>query len=422
MDIRPIYISKFNKTREHHANLLMITDGTDTWHYIAIKKIPALLRGASSTHDGDYYCLNCFHSYRTESSLKKHEELCVNNNFSLIKMPTEDKKYISSTPGKNTLKNPFIIYADFECLLYPLSTCDNTEENSFTIKENIHRPSGFSMLTSYAYDKSLNKPICYHGKDCLAKFSKALKDEVNKIISIKQKPMDPLTDQEKESYPNAKTCFICEKPFGETKSDIKVRDHCHYTGKYRGAAHNACNLQYKVPKSIPVVIHNGSSYDFHLIIKQLAHDFKGPFSCLGENTEKYITFSISIFKKTDANDKPIAYQIKFIDSYRHMNQSLSNLVDNLAELNKNLPVNTLINRFYNTYHALSDNNIEKFKLLLRKGVYPYEYMRSWKNCKKPVPLNKECYYSETNNTNISDDDLEHVKKVCNAFKGTLMQI
>ena len=137
---------------------------------------------------------------------------------------------------------------------------------------------------------------------------------------------------------------------------------------------------------ITVIIQVGSSYDFHLTIEQLAHDFKGPFSCLGENTEKYITFSISIFKKTDANDKPIVYQIKFIDSYRHMNQSLSNLVDNLAELNKNLPVNTLINRFYNTYHALSDNNIEKFKLLLRKGVYPYEYMRSWKNFKEPVPL------------------------------------
>ena len=98
-----------------------------------------------------------------------------------------------------------------------------------------------------------------------------------------------------------------------------------------------------------------------------------------------------------------------------MNQSLFNLVNNLAEVNKNLPVNTLINRFYNTYHALSDNNIEKFKLLLCKGVYPYEYMRSWKNFKEPIPLNKECYYSETNNTNITDDDLEHVKQVCNAF-------
>ena len=86
-----------------------------------------------------------------------------------------------------------------------LSTCDNTEENSFTIKKNIHRPSGFSMLTSYAYNKSLNKPICYRGKDCLTKFSKALKDEVNKIISIKQKPMDPLIDQEKKVICKCKT-------------------------------------------------------------------------------------------------------------------------------------------------------------------------------------------------------------------------
>ena len=91
IDIRPCYISKFNKTREHHANLLMITDGTDKWHYIAIKRIPALLRGVSSTHDGDHYCLNCFHSYRTEEKLKAHEKLCINNNFALIKMPTEKK-------------------------------------------------------------------------------------------------------------------------------------------------------------------------------------------------------------------------------------------------------------------------------------------------------------------------------------------
>ena len=107
-----------------------------------------------------------------------------------------------------------------------------------------------------------------------------------------------------------------------------------------------------------------------------------------------------------------------MDSYRHMNQSLSNLVDNLAELNKNLPAKVLIHRFYNTYCMITDNNIEKFKLLLRKGVYPYEYMRSWKNFEEPVPLNKECYYSETNNANISGDDLEHVKKVCDAFSIT----
>ena len=84
-----------------------------------ITSIPNLLRGVSSTHQGNYYCLNCFHSYRTESTLKRHEEICINNKFTLIKMPTEDKKYIYSIPGKNTLKILSIIYTEFECLLYP---------------------------------------------------------------------------------------------------------------------------------------------------------------------------------------------------------------------------------------------------------------------------------------------------------------
>ena len=103
--------------------------------------------------------------------------------------------------------------------------------------------------------------------------------------------MIPLTEEEKESYENQEICHICKKEFN---NDNKVRDHCHYTGKYRGAAHNKCNLRYKIPKEIPVVFHNGSTYDYHFIIKQLAREFKGNFECLGENTEKYITFSAPI--------------------------------------------------------------------------------------------------------------------------------
>ena len=77
----------------------------------------------------------------------------------------------------------------------------------------------------------------------------------------------------------------------------KVRDHCHYTGKYRGAAHSICNLRYKTSKEIPVEFHNSSTYDYHFIIKELAEEFEGQFECLGENTEKYITFSVPIKKE-----------------------------------------------------------------------------------------------------------------------------
>ena len=262
-------------------------------------------------------------------------------------MPEDKNKFIASTPGKNTLKNPFIIYADIECLLKPISTCDNSADNSFTIKTSKHVPSGYSMLVSYAYDKTKNTQSVYSGEDCMDVFCQDLNEKVNTIINIPQKPMDPLTEQEVIDFNNAKECFICNREF--TDADKKCRDHDHYTGKYRGAAHNSCNLMYKVPKSIPIVFHNGSKYDFHLIIKHLAKHFNGPFSCLGENTEKYITFSICKFKKTSNDKKPIAYQMKFIDSFRHMSQSLSNLVDNLAQPSKNVPIDTLINRFYNTY-------------------------------------------------------------------------
>ena len=114
----------------------------------------------------------------------------------------------------------------------------------------------------------------------------------------------------------------------------KVRDHCHYTGKYKGAAHSICNLRYKIPREIPVVFHNGSTYDYHFIIKQLAIEFKGNFDCLGENTEKYITFSVPIKKEYD-DGKTTIYKLKFIDSYRFMEDSLSNLVDNLFGINNN---------------------------------------------------------------------------------------
>ena len=102
-------------------------------------------------------------------------------------------------------------------------------------------------------------------------------------------------------------------------------------GKYRGAAHNICNLRYKVPKEIPIVFHNGSIYDYHFIIKELVKEFEGNFECLGENTGKYITFSVPIKKKIENKDLEITYKIKFIDSYRFMSSSLSKLVDNLFE-------------------------------------------------------------------------------------------
>ena len=166
----------------------------------------------------------------------------------------------------------------------------------------------------------------------MKKFWKDLTKHSIKIINYEKKKMISLTTEEKVHYNKQKVCYICKKEFNNNdKKQQKVRYHCHYTGKYRGAAHNICNLRYKVPKEIPVVFHKGSTYDYHFIIKELAKQFEGNFECLGENTEKYITFSVPIKKKIENKDLEITYKIKFIDSYRFMSSSLSKLVDNLSK-------------------------------------------------------------------------------------------
>ena len=140
-----------------------------------------------------------------------------------------------------------------------------------------------------------------------------------------------LTPEEEFSFYMADKGYICNKPFYKDKRNnyIKVGDHCHYTEKYRGAAHKICNLMYNTPREIPVVFHNGSSYDYRFIIKGLAEEFDGYFECLGENKEKYVTFSVPIKKEFNENITIIC-RIKFIDSFRFMSTSLSTLVDNIS--------------------------------------------------------------------------------------------
>ena len=100
-----------------------------------------------------------------------------------------------------------------------------------------------------------------------------------------------LTNKEIKSEEKQKVCHICKEKFCTDKNKKKVKDHCHWTGKFRGAAHSECNLRYKVPKEIPVVFHNDSTYDYHFVIKKLVEEFEGEFECLRENTENYYFFS-----------------------------------------------------------------------------------------------------------------------------------
>ena len=134
--------------------------------------------------------------------------------------------------------------------------------------------------------------------------------------------MIPLAYEENEFHKKHVVCYICIKEFNTDDGNTKyheVRHHCHYAGKYRGAAHSTCNLRRKTPKEIPAVFHNSSTYDYHFIIKNLVEKFEEQFECLGGNTEKYITFSVTIKKELD-NGKTTTYKTKFYDSFRFISR------------------------------------------------------------------------------------------------------
>ena len=204
----------------------------------------------------------------------------------------------------------------------------------YTDKKAKHESSVWAMLTKCSFDKTENKLDYYRGKDCIEKLCKKLKERAMKIINYIKKEMIPLTYEENKSYKEQEACHICEEKFCMDKDDEnyknkrKVKDHCHYTGKFRGAAHSKCNLNYKVPKDVPIIIHN-VSYDTHFIINQLAKEFKGKLDCIEENMEKYITFSASVKKKHDGG-KTITRKLRFIDSFWFTSLSLSDLVDNMS--------------------------------------------------------------------------------------------
>ena len=210
-----------------------------------------------------------------------------------------------------------------------MDTCANDPRKSSTEKKTEHEMCGYSLFTNCSFDKKNNKLDYYRGKDSLKIFCQDLKKQARSITDFEEKELPVLTIDEKFKHHMAAECYICEKQIYQDKKHnyIKVIDYCHYTGKYRGAAHKIYNLMYNTPREISVAFHNGTSYDYHFMIKGLAEEFEGDFECLGENKKKYITFSVPI-KKESNEDETIIYIIKFIDSFRFMSTSLSTLVDN----------------------------------------------------------------------------------------------
>ena len=169
--IQVAYKSKHNLTCDKQVILLMISNG-ENWNYLVVKNLSGLLRGITSNHKEDFYCLNCFCAFSTKNKLEEHKKICENNKYCNVEMPTKDTNTIKYNQGEKSIKLPFVIYADLECLLEKISTCQNNPNESSTTEINKHVPSGYLLFTHCSFDKSKNKLDHYRGKDFMRKFCK----------------------------------------------------------------------------------------------------------------------------------------------------------------------------------------------------------------------------------------------------------
>ena len=328
-------------------------------------------------------------------------------------MPTK-KTILNFQNHYKKLPIPFVVYADFECFTKLINSYQPDPNKSYTQEYQKHEPSGYCL-----YLKGLDgiqdnyKPIVYTKKseedNISEKFIKHLKILTHSIYRkfyLNPKSLK-LTPEEEKDFKSAKLCHICEQEllvYEKTGEIFKVRDHCHFTGKYRGAAHSECNLKRRKPLILPVVFHNLQGYDSHLFIKQLA-TVSGDLSCIPSTEEKYISFSKKIkvgehFSRKKGTKLPIKFEIRFIDSFKFLQTSLANLVSNLQPTD-----------FKNLNRVIKEN----ISLLTRKGCYPYDYVSSIDILKETKLPSKELFYSKLYDEHISDEDYQHAIKVLKSF-------
>ena len=337
--VYPLRVSEHVYNREHNIILLLIERG-GVKHYCLFKNSSRLLSKQISAHKkGTHICYRYLNPFWTHKSLEKHWEYCRNHEAVKINMP-EKGTILRFKHHERSDRVPFIIYADTEALIKEMHNCDPNPQNSYTKKYQKHEPISFSYyIKSFDDNVYESKSRKYTGEDAMEKFVEWIEEDVKEITNIPDVEMIFGPD-ELNQFNDATKCWMCNKEFDDTadekgyKKNEKVKDHCHYTGRFRGAAHNSCNLKYKKPNFIPVVFHNLSGYDSHLFIKNLGYT-DGNIDCIPNNEEKYISFTkntvVDSYTNKEGKTKPIKHKIRFIDSFKFMSTSLESLVNNLPD-------------------------------------------------------------------------------------------
>ena len=297
--------------------------------------------------------------------------------------------------------------ASINCGINTTAKADNNEfsarnEESYTKQYQKHIPSGFYYnikcfnVTVYA-----QQPVTFVKKfnddDVAQIFIDTLEKNIKEICDkFKFSKKMTMIMHDKLVYDNSTLCHICNEEIGEDR----VRDHFHLSGKFRGAAHEVCNLKYKVPTFFPVVFHNLSGYDSHLFIKALGNS-QGDISCIPNNEENYISFTKQVivdkFVNKEGKDVNLKRELSFIDSLRFMAASLD-------KLSSNLKIDQLVNlkKYY---------RCNQLSLLLRKGVYPLDYVDFMRKLDEASLTPKEAFYSKLTDEGITDEDYQHAQTV-----------
>ena len=376
-------------------NLLHVSQG-ETSHYCLIRNFNRLMGGRTKHKEKKFYCYHCLHGFSRQDLLDQHKPNCQSHVAQRIDFPKKEKdKWVYFKDYARQLKVPFVIYADFECFTTPIDNCAPDPDRSSTTKYQHHRPCSYSYVVVSAVEGLTKTPILYRGEDPVSHFLDDLQKEEKEIAEIlnDSKPMK-ITDAQEQAFKDAQNCHICGKPLGADR----VRDHDHLTGLFRGAAHNECNLQYKFKKGkkkdsffIPVILHNLRNYDSHLIMEAIGKYKDRRIDCIPNTIEKYISFSLG--------------NLRFIDSFQFLGTSLEKLTQNLAR------------EGLDKFHILKDNvhDQNQRELLLRKGVYPYDYVSGPDRFDDKTLPDKAAFYSRLHDENISDGDYAHAQQVWNAF-------
>ncbi|XP_071576403.1 uncharacterized protein, partial [Temnothorax nylanderi] len=392
-----------DRTSDKHVNLLYVQDPRDNnvGHFAWIKHLSRLnILYIKKFIIFVFLFCRCLHYFSSSDKLQSHTVDCREVNKCAIRLPSEDNKWLSFKNHSRKERLPFVVYADLECVLQ--KTQPETEHASYVYQH--HRVCSIAYYIQCSYDKTLSGYRFRRDNDCVAWFVEELKGLAHRVKNILSDNvcMVDLTREEWETFRSATQCHICEKPFAP--DDNRERDHCHLTGRYRGPAHSTCNLNYKDSHFIPVIFHNLSGYDAHFIIKEIAAAFEGSIDVLPITKEKYISFTKHVKDTAERSDSRSDIKLRFIDSYKFLSASLAKLASFLDK--------DKLKIIRSKFSALSDDD---FKLLTRKGVFPYEYVDSVKKLEDTCLPPRDSFYSSLTGETVSESDYSHAANVWQRF-------